>query len=377
MDFGAAGGAMIFFCLTALQVLVGLFVLAYTAHSLLLVLENTAAGNDEVLWPDEPYFEWLAKLAYVAWLVALAAVPTWLLLGAIRLPAPAARLLTVAVPFVLFPVELLSSMSASTRWIALRPLIVWRLLLRLPALLIVYVAGGVLLGGAAWLVHRAVFGAMPLLLPVAAVALAYSVLVYARLLGRLGWLINPPLPVEEEDEESPEGTEKGRAHDPWAPPEEEAPPPPRKAAPRRKPRTKAQDPWAVPEEPAPPEPARPDRYLTKEVYKVSDDAPPAPQPAPPRPREKVEGYGVLPAPETPKAAEPSKPVVPPETERVSRYEAALAAPRVLPPPPPFPLLSGVYSFPFYDGSLGPLSKLAVGYLVMGIILCGQLATMPR
>ena len=40
-------------------VIVGTYVFAYASHCFLTVVEQTSAGNDEVVWPNEPYQDWL------------------------------------------------------------------------------------------------------------------------------------------------------------------------------------------------------------------------------------------------------------------------------------------------------------------------------
>src|SRR4051812_25826992 len=72
---GAAGGALIFFMLLIGGVITGLYAGAYAAHVFLVTVDGTASGYDEVTWPDEPYYDWVWKLFYLVWLVALWGVP--------------------------------------------------------------------------------------------------------------------------------------------------------------------------------------------------------------------------------------------------------------------------------------------------------------
>src|SRR5205823_10246025 len=69
------GSAFLFVPLLAAAAVIGGVVFAYAAHCFLTVLEQTAAGNDEVTWPDEPYVDWLWKAAYMLWLSSLWLAP--------------------------------------------------------------------------------------------------------------------------------------------------------------------------------------------------------------------------------------------------------------------------------------------------------------
>ena len=55
----AAGPTILFMILLLAQILIGIYVAAYASHCLLTVVQDTAAGNDEVIWPDEPYYDWV------------------------------------------------------------------------------------------------------------------------------------------------------------------------------------------------------------------------------------------------------------------------------------------------------------------------------
>jgi hypothetical protein len=48
-----------------------------------------------------------------------------------------------------------------------------------------------------------------------------------------------------------------------------------------------------------------------------------------------------------------------------------------PPPPPFPMFSGVYSFPFYPTSLRALFVMAFSSLALGLGLQALIAVYPR
>src|SRR5262245_53170140 len=119
---GAAGMAILFFMYLVAMTIIGVYVAGYAAHSFLTVVEDTAAGNDEVRWPNDPLVDWAWKLFYLGWLMAVWLVPAMIVarLWAAGSPPETAFGKTaglVAVLFwALFPITLLSSLSASSRW---------------------------------------------------------------------------------------------------------------------------------------------------------------------------------------------------------------------------------------------------------------------
>lgn len=112
--------------LVAAEVLVSLLVYSYAAYSFLETLENTASGNDEVIWPGDPLPDWIWRLWYLAWIVAVWAVPLYFVLGYHTLTPWQFAVALLALLWLIFPVSLLSSMSGSSRWIIFRPSVLHR-----------------------------------------------------------------------------------------------------------------------------------------------------------------------------------------------------------------------------------------------------------
>src|ERR1700747_3245138 len=129
MDIGAAGHLILFFSILVGLILVGLLVFSYAAYSFLVTLIDTAAGTDEIIWPGEPIQDWLFKIWYLGWVLAVWAVPASLVVGAFGLRWPVFALWLVAFLWFIFPVALLSSLSAQTWLVVFRPTIV-RLLVK-------------------------------------------------------------------------------------------------------------------------------------------------------------------------------------------------------------------------------------------------------
>ena len=68
-QISGAGNAIQFMVLLVAAILAGSYVFAFAGHSFLVVVEQTANGNDEVVWPDEPYHDWIWRFASLAWLL--------------------------------------------------------------------------------------------------------------------------------------------------------------------------------------------------------------------------------------------------------------------------------------------------------------------
>jgi hypothetical protein len=373
---GAAGPAMIFVCLLLAAALVGTCLLVYAARCFGVIVEATAAGQDEVAWPDEPMVDWLGRAVHLCWLVAFWLLPVAVLLRLLRHFNPQAPLaLLLLAPLVLFwllfPVSVLSSLSAHSRWVFFRPAVVGGLFRVFPGTAAFYFLSAPLLGGLAALGFVTFASGAFLLVPVVAVAAAAGLFIYARLLGRLGWALGQIQAPEQPEPEAP-AEERPRPRRP-----------PRKRRPVRG--VKTVDPWAVPEreEAAPPEPAP-----GVEAYGVADE-PARPAPRPRRegkrkkePQEKgyeLSGEAPPPLPETPLDGSPpvgeeSEPVrEAPDSPARPRRRGELGPRPAEAPPPAHPFLQGVYTFPWYGTSLPPWLTVAGGVLVMGLIVAAMLS----
>src|SRR5438067_471898 len=188
---GDAGGAIMFFMAMIATIILGLFTLAFAAHIVLTVIECTASGFGDVGWPNEPYVDWLWKLFYLGWLVAFWLVPfglvsQWLVRTRSEAGALPGIVATGALlSWLLFPISLLSSMSAGSRWIIITPAVLPRLGQRPGSVIMFYLLTGPLMAVGAAAVYGVFFGRPMIVVPVAAVVLASVLLIYGRLFGRL------------------------------------------------------------------------------------------------------------------------------------------------------------------------------------------------
>jgi hypothetical protein len=384
---GEVGNAILFMMSLIVTTLVAISIVSYAGHCFLTVLQDTAAGIDRVMWPEEPTADWLLRSVRVTGLLVLWLVPAGFLARALQ-PAlgpgngPLAfLLLAVSGLWLFFPVGVLSAFSATTFWSPVRPSVVWKMLRVFPATAGFYLITAALGAGVSVLWHQALLGPRIWLLPVAAAASGAAVLIYARLLGRVAWLMSR-LPER-----------KAR---PAAPRQE-------KSSPKRRPKkvlkdrrtirkaTRTKDPWAVPkgELPDPPKPP-------VDGYEVLDDDAPRRNP-PPKPTAKkfyeppsameIERYEVETTEHRPRPADETPldgydpvdvPRLPPEERslaqdaaaqlgsEVAHFEERLKLQREGEYVPAHPLWSSVWGFPWYQTSMGAWFALTLGGIGLGV-----------
>lgn len=292
--------------------IVSFIVVTYSMHCLLVVVRDTADGQDDVVWSSEPLHDWAGGALHLVVVIVVWLAPVGILARAMQhdwLPDnDALRFFLLAVPglWLLFPIALFSSLSGSSRWFVFRPVVVWKLLRVAPAALAVYFLSAVLAAGAAGLGYAAIRGGWAvLLLPVAAAGSAAALLIYARLLGRLAASMGRLSATK------------------------------RKTAKMKSPkigRVEVQDPWAMPKGSEPesdPTPvAQPRRKIKTYALAVEKSAPPPPQPPPS------------------------------EGERQYVERSKRIAPRTS-------LFAGVFTLPWRPHSRKPWALLSLGFLTAG------------
>jgi hypothetical protein len=346
---GAFAAALIFYMLMIAEIMLGLFVVCYACHTFLTVLQDTAAGNDEATWPDEPLQDWMPRGAYLLGLIAVILAPVGFLRVVLRSNGVTENLLLPLLAtggillWLAFPVCILSSLSGTSRLFILRAQVLGQLL-RIPgAVVILYLVSAVLFAGLLALGYLTLLDGWFYLLPVTAVALTAGLMVYGRLLGRIAWLVSELKPAQRTAREQPRTMQavRSEAHDPWADP----------ARKRKRKKRKIEK--------------TPSIHLPVDGYNLADEPPTAPASEPPLdgcPAVGVEAFDVQDAPNQSPTKGNERPT--PWTDKVERE---LAFPSQLPPPPERPMLSGVYSFPWYPSSRRVLVILSAGFFFMGVL----------
>jgi hypothetical protein len=349
---GALGPAMMFICLLLLDALLGAALVCFAARCFGTIVELTAAGTDDVRWPDEPLVDWLGRAVYLLWLVAFWLAPVGIVFRILArvypegIP-PAWFLLPVGLFWLLFPVSVLSSLSAQSRWVIFRPALLVGLARVFPATVTFYAVTALLVGVCAAVCYVTLASGWLLLMPVAAAVVGTTLFVYARLLGRLAWLL-------------------GRLEVRQRPPQAERKRPPAKRPPGKRPRKRGAevtDPWAAPRRPR--KDAEPPPKLPVEGYGIAqEDVPPPPAEATRPKKRRVKGYDLANEEPLPRPAQPPLdgylPVGAGEEERREQG-------------PAHPFLDGVYNFPFYPTSAPYWLGLCGGLLVVGLILQAMLS----
>lgn len=166
---------------------------SYAASCFMAIVEDTAAGNDTVRWSDDSVMERFFKFYFLLWLASCAALPMgliWIARRDVMDTVTGSMLLWLSV--ALFPVLLLSSLSAHSPWMILDGKLLGRLLRHPAAWVLLFVYPPLLWLPGVWLISRSVGNFEAGLAPLAATVCAGSILVHARMIGRAGWLMTKP-----------------------------------------------------------------------------------------------------------------------------------------------------------------------------------------
>jgi hypothetical protein len=339
------GGVILFVLFLAGTVIVAAYVLPFAAHSYLGAMQGTTAGHDEVLWPDEPFHDWLLPAIFFAAMVAPWIFPAVLISRLLKndwLPNnPMLRVFLLATPaiWLMFPLTVWFSLTGSFKGHVIRPAVFSRLV-RMPLTVIgFYVLTGIILGAASFLTYLSLFTENGWMILLAGPTAASCLLIHARLVGRLAWLIQRKPKKNSAMPRSPR---------------------------MRKPKVQAIDPWAMPSESR--------RPVNREEKPRIDVEPneklPTSRYVPDPP---AEPYSLADEPDLPLSA--AKVAGSVETITLSQFDKHLYAPE---PDyePASPLLSGVFLFPWYEKSMQIWLRLTVGFLVLGFGLKALLATFP-
>src|SRR4051812_25809267 len=98
---GEFASALMFIVTLIALIISGVYFLAYVGRCLVVVVEDTAAGNDEVTWPDEPFQDWITGVIVLVWLIAIWLAPLGLLLRILKPAVLADNPLLGVVPYAL------------------------------------------------------------------------------------------------------------------------------------------------------------------------------------------------------------------------------------------------------------------------------------
>lgn len=181
--------AFIFVPALAGTAVLGFVFALFAANHYLTVLQTTAAGGKLIAWGGEPILDGFWKVFYLAWLGGLWAGPALLaarLAGATGFAAYAIPLLVV---WVCLPISQLSSLSGPTIWLPLHPGVFDRLLQKPTVTLGFFFLSAAPIAAVGYGIAAVLreSGLFTLVLGCGAVVL--GIYVYARLLGRLAFVL--------------------------------------------------------------------------------------------------------------------------------------------------------------------------------------------
>jgi hypothetical protein len=174
--------------------IVGFWTGVYFAPHFLAIVEETAAGNDEIVWPGGAgLLDGIGKLVYLVVLLFLASLPV-VALAALGVFPPETQTVPdwvwyAAPSLVLFPIFCLSSLTAGSPWLILERRLLARVVRRPQTLFLVYGPGTLLMAACAGTVWWMLI--WPRLVTILVLGLVWSaaLMIHGRLLGRTGWLL--------------------------------------------------------------------------------------------------------------------------------------------------------------------------------------------
>jgi hypothetical protein len=349
--------AIQFVVLMVMTTVSGVGILLYAGHVFVTIAQQTAGGLDEVTWPKDSWFDWIGRVLHLGWLVVFWVLPLGIVLRIIGPESLAtSALLYVGVPAglfcLLFPMTLLSSFSADSPWVLLRPEALGRMF-RAPGTTFAFflLTAPLCLAGAV-AIYVTVASPLYYVLP----ALATVLFLYARLVGRYARVlgrVRVKRALSKDDKAARRAARAAQVEDPWGAPGENT----RTERPRKKKKKRpaeVHDPWAVPEEgPAQDEADGP----AVEGYGLAREEPPPEPREKPRKTPRVKGYDVSPEEPPPRPKDVPLDGSPPIEEKRILSESETPLPRR-------PLIDGVLLFPWYPSNLpvwGLLTLLLLGW----------------
>jgi len=325
---GDFGSALMMVVAVAGLAIVGGYTFSYASHVFSVIAEGTAAGQNEITWPDEPLVDRLGKAAIMAWVFLVSASAPYIVGKICAGNGIGAWIFTLTGFGIVFPVIVLSVRSSNSLFGIINSEVVARIAKRPEYWACYYIAIApvlLVLGLSAW----AAFHFNLLVAIVAALAAATCLLISSRLIGRLALLVGrtPTMRREKPDESESPPFDLGAVAD--------------TAAAR----------------------SHGGQRHTRSTYGMRDSKAPEPTTASPTPSLKriwvEEGaddpYALADAANPPKAPE-----LPREFAQPSEYEMKLALRSRPPAPPKHPWLESTYTFPFNPSNWGPLLTLTIG-----------------
>ncbi len=218
--------AVVFVPLLAFTTVFAFAVWCLASHVFVSVTEETSAGNQVIQWEEGGFLDCFRQGVYLAWLVGVWVVPAMLVAGVATARMDEAQrsyafaLIGFIVFWLTFPLSLLSSMAAESRFALFHVGLFQRLARRGGDVLIFYLLSGLIVAVCVPLVPWLINGNSFVSCVVAGPLLALAVLLYGRLMGRLACLARLTRIRRRKKKKKPKPTSATEVSDPWEVPEE-------------------------------------------------------------------------------------------------------------------------------------------------------------
>jgi hypothetical protein len=194
LRLGAAGVAGMVLALIWISV----WTCAHASSCFFATIEDTSSGNDSIEYPEATWKDKFWKFVYLVWLWTVVVLVVLTLLSGIALivpfSAPAFRWWTLGLALLLYPISLLSTLSAGSVWVLVEPRLVKHLLQKWWILAVVLLYTVILSGLLLVLAYQVVIRGAFLYALIFGFGLALTVMLYGRVLGRAGRLLNEETP---------------------------------------------------------------------------------------------------------------------------------------------------------------------------------------
>jgi hypothetical protein len=190
--FLIAGGATAVFAPVVIPPLaiITFFTVNYAAAHFLTKLQDTAAGSD-VCQKPELGAEWLGHSIFLIYIFVMSLAPCGLAAVVAYAFAPPDSYwwpLGLILSAILFPIMLLSSLVAESRWMVLHPAVIMGLLKKPLTFFVLSFVSVAMMALCTALGYGTMLGFL-FLAPLFGIFAATCLLIYARLLGRVGWVL--------------------------------------------------------------------------------------------------------------------------------------------------------------------------------------------
>jgi hypothetical protein len=165
---------------------------AYASTFFLSVVQDTASGTQNVVWSKHALWEAFLAFLYMAWLFVCSTVPFAMLVAPLRPAFGHGVFAWSLLPSIVlvFPFVLLSSLASQSLF-GFHGAVIVALLLRPYVLVVLWTMSTLLLGFSVALGYLTIgrYSDFVFLAPVTGFTWSACLLIYARLLGRVAWII--------------------------------------------------------------------------------------------------------------------------------------------------------------------------------------------